>query len=209
MIIFYDVDTQRDFMNSDGALPVPGAEKIKPNLKKLTEYALKNKIQLVGSSDRHFEDDDELKEFPPHCMDGTMGLERIEETRTPELKIEYKYAPGKFRNFKCYELDEVINPPILPRITIEKQTTDVFSNPYTSKIFEMLDVKKAITYGVATDYCVKDAVLGMLDRGIEVYLVTDAIAGINENSAKKFLKRMYSKGAIPVKTAEVLGGDVP
>ena len=34
--IFYDVDTQNDFMKEDGALYVPGAESIKENLEKLT-----------------------------------------------------------------------------------------------------------------------------------------------------------------------------
>lgn len=205
MIVFYDVDTQKDFMDEDGALPVPGAEKIKPVLKELTEYALKNNVLILGSSDRHFKDDEELKIFPPHCMDGTKGMKRIEETTTPEIKIEHKYAPGKFRIYKNYELYEALRNP-LPRITIEKQTTDVFSNPSAEKVFEMLNVEKSIVYGVATDYCVKDAVLGMLKRGIEVYLVLDAIKGIDEEATKKSLEEMSVSGAKFVKSDEILNG---
>ena len=81
MFVFYDVDTQNDFMEKKGTLYISGSEKIKPVLKELTQYALNNNILILGSSDRHFEDDEELKTFPPHCMDGTWGMERIKETR--------------------------------------------------------------------------------------------------------------------------------
>lgn len=203
MIVLYDIDTQKDFMNKDGALYVPGAEEIKPNLKKLTNYALENKIKIIGSSDRHFKDDEELKKFPPHCMDGTLGAERIEETRTRELRIENKYAPGKYR--KENHIGELKDE--YPRITIEKQTTDVFSNPHAEKVFETLGIKEVVVYGVTTEYCVKDAVLGMLERNIDVYLVEDAIKGIDEKASEEALEEMYSRGAIPVKTKEVIGDE--
>ena len=59
-IIFWNVDTQKDFMNPDGALYVEGAESIKPNLKKLTEFARENNIFVVNTADFHFPDDKEL-----------------------------------------------------------------------------------------------------------------------------------------------------
>ena len=207
MMVFYDVDTQIDFMEESGKLPVPGANKIRPNLKKLTDYALGEGILILGSSDRHFEDDEELETFPPHFMDGTLGQERIPETKTSEFVIENKYATGEFRTYLDHHLDEVIDPPAFPRITIEKQKTDVFSNPYTEKLFEKLEVERAIVYGVATDYCIKDAVLGMIDRNVEVYLVEDAISGIDEKLTKESLEKMYNSGVKQIKTEEVLGGD--
>lgn len=202
--IFYDTDTQIDFFNEDGKLYIPGAKKIKPNLKKLTKYGLENNIKILGSADRHFLDDKELEEFPPHCMDGTLGAERIEETRTRELRVEYKYAPGKYRkkNYIGELKDEY------PRITIEKQTTDVFSNPHTEKVLRELGVEGVAVYGGATDYCVKDAVLGMLDRDIDVYLIEDAMVGIDEMKSKNALEEMKSKGAVPITTKKVLGGEL-
>ena len=38
-VIFWDVDTQYDFMKADGKLYVPDAEQLIPNLRKLTDYA--------------------------------------------------------------------------------------------------------------------------------------------------------------------------
>ena len=42
--IFWDVDTQYDFMMRDGKLYVQGAEGIARNLKALTEFARENDI---------------------------------------------------------------------------------------------------------------------------------------------------------------------
>ena len=38
-VLFWDVDTQYDFMRADGKLYVPDAERLIPNLKRLTDYA--------------------------------------------------------------------------------------------------------------------------------------------------------------------------
>ncbi len=95
MRIFYDVDTQNDFMNSNGALYVPGAESLKENIRLLTEYARAKKIKIAGSVDRHFgtekykEREGELHRwggpFPDHCMVGTKGELKINETRKLDL----------------------------------------------------------------------------------------------------------------------------
>ena len=50
-VIFWDVDTQHDFMDPDGKLYVKGAELIKPKLEQLTQYAHARGIQIVASSD--------------------------------------------------------------------------------------------------------------------------------------------------------------
>ncbi len=51
--IFWNVDTQVDFMNKDGKLYVQGAEEIKPNLKRLTDLAEKYKITVINTGDYH------------------------------------------------------------------------------------------------------------------------------------------------------------
>ena len=82
--LFYDVDTQRDFMLPGGALHVPGSENILPALKHLTDLARRRKIRRICSTDRHFPGDRELARnggpWPDHCMDGTAGQRKVEET---------------------------------------------------------------------------------------------------------------------------------
>ncbi len=86
-VVFWDVDTQHDFMRPDGKLYVPGAETIVPNLKRLTDYAHAHGIRIVASADDHVKGHRELSEqpdfretFPEHCMHGTPGQKKIPET---------------------------------------------------------------------------------------------------------------------------------
>ena len=77
---FWDVDTQRDFIDEDGRLAVPGAAEIVPNLRKLTDFATGHGIPIVASADAHSPDDPEFEQFPPHCVAGTAGEEKIAAT---------------------------------------------------------------------------------------------------------------------------------
>ncbi|MFQ6135391.1 MAG: cysteine hydrolase family protein, partial [Nitrososphaerales archaeon] len=100
-VVFWDVDTQYDFIYPDGRLYVKGAEDIIPNLERLTGYAQKHGIQVIGSVDYHSESDEEISRdpdyqetFPVHCMKGTPGQSKIEATRPKNpLWIDYtKYG---------------------------------------------------------------------------------------------------------------------
>ena len=175
MKIFYDVDTQNDFMNSDGALYVPDAELIKPNLAALTNYARERGIPILGSVDAHTEDDPEFKAFPRHCVKGTKGQEKVF--------------------------------PAIPRERyFEKQTIDVFTNPEAAEFLKKPNLTEAIMYGVATDFCVRAAVLGMQQRGIQCYVVEDAIKGVFQDKTKEALEEMVNAGAKFLTTKEVLEG---
>src|SRR5438045_8398512 len=90
-VIFWDVDTQYDFMKADGKLYVPDAEQLIPNLRKLTDYAHGHGIRIVASADDHVGEDVEISAtpdwkatFPPHCLRGTSGQRKIAETTLPD-----------------------------------------------------------------------------------------------------------------------------
>lgn len=208
MLVFWDVDTQKDFMTKNGKLPVPNATGIYSNLIYLRDYASRNDICVLGSVDRHFEDDDELKDFPPHCMDGTKGQAKIEITNIkPQTFVRSKV--GSFGRYEDYTNDEIlIDIKNYKQIIFEKQHTDVFTNRNVIKYLNQLRVAEAVVYGVATEYCVKEAVIGLLKLGIKVYLVTDAIKGIDKNNTNKALKEMKEKGTIFKTTQEIIEGEV-
>lgn len=184
--VFLNVDTQKDFMNKDGALYIPNVETIKPNLVKLTNFAKNNCIQVIATMDSHYgtekykDIETELQKwggpFPNHCMVGSPGWNQIDETKVDGT------------------------------IFIEKQNYDMFSNPKTEKIFDKTDRETIVIYGVATDYCIKAAVLGLLKLKYKTIVIEDAIMGVDKKTTKEALKGMESKGAIFKKTEDVLNG---
>jgi len=204
MLVFWEVDCQKDFMNPDGKLYIPGAEKIKPNLKRLTVYGVNNEI-ILASRDCHFDTDNELNTFPPHCMNGTDGYNNIKETATDSpLIIRDKVSTfGRYDNYPYDELHILLNTGH-KKIIFEKQHTDVFTNPNVVKVLRILGVLEAVVYGVATEYCVKDAVMGLLSRGINVRVVEDAITGLDIIAEYNAIVEMKKKGAEFVKTRDVL-----
>ncbi len=200
--IFWNVDTQYDFIEPNGALYVSGAETIKPSLEKLTRYARQKRIKVLGSVDAHTEKDPELQAnggpFPFHCLAGTPGQKHIPET-TPQNPL---YVQN--RSYSNAELEEILAHK--GEIIFEKQHYDVFTNPNTAEVLRRFGIKTAIVYGVATDYCDKAAALGLHKLGIEVYLVEDAIRPVTEEGGKQALRELYFMGVKPVTTAQVLEG---
>ena len=191
-ILFIDIDTQNDFMFKEGNLYVPDAERIIENLKKLTEFAYRNNIPIFSSVDSHTQDDPEFKQFPPHCIKGTEGQKKINETKIKEAlfipsdrTIEIDFT--KYRQF-----------------IFEKDKLSVFSNPNFEKAIEKIGKEIFVVYGVATEYCVKECVEGLLERNKNVYIVVDAIKGVDEKKGKKFLEYASSKGVISVTTSSLV-----
>src|ERR1700721_2856685 len=83
--IFWEVDAQRDFMLPGGKLYVPGAEKLLPNIRRLTDAARGGKVFLVSHGCFHAPNDPEFKIFPPHCVKGTAGAELVPEALTEKV----------------------------------------------------------------------------------------------------------------------------
>ena len=67
--VFFDIDTQIDFVYPSGALYVPGAEHILPVVGQLNRHA----PFLISTMDAHSQDDPEFQIYPHHCVVGTTG----------------------------------------------------------------------------------------------------------------------------------------
>ena len=74
--IFFDIDSQLDFLYPAGALYVPGAEHIVPAIARLNHYAAAHGIPVISTTDAHTENDPEFRDWPPHCVAGTTGQAR-------------------------------------------------------------------------------------------------------------------------------------
>lgn len=191
-ILFFDVDTQRDFVDATGSLSVPGAETIRPKLARLTRFALDKGLPLIATADAHAAGDPEFAQFPPHCVRGSPGQEKIAETALPRAAV----VPN-------HPLPESEIPLAGPWL-VEKTIFSAFGNPNIEALLRKLSPKLCAVYGVATDYCVKAAAEGLRERGYEVVLVEDAIAGVAEASTQAALESMAACGVRRTKTDQLL-----
>ncbi len=194
--VFWDVDTQHDFIDEDGSLAVPGGQQIVQNLARLTDFAVSNGIPIVASADAHAPDDPEFEEFGRHCVAGTSGQERIEQTRAPQAETA---DPERLERQLA-----ALRKGDLQQLVIEKQELDVFSVPLADTVVEALDAGRIYVYGVATEYCVLETALGLVARNQRVALVQDAVRGIGEREAAGALDRMRQAGVHLTETKSVL-----
>ena len=67
--VFFDIDTQIDFMYPSGALYVAGAERIVPIVAELNRKA----PLVISTMCAHTEDDPEFAIYGHHCVIGTVG----------------------------------------------------------------------------------------------------------------------------------------
>lgn len=184
---FFDVDTQRDFMVPKGRLYVPGARMVSTNIRRLVAHAAERGIRLFSSVDAHPKGDPEFKVFPPHCVVGTRGQEKIRGTVLPGRAV-VAMAPRLSRKALADALDH-------DQIIIEKQSYDVFDNPNTRALIRASGCTRFTVFGVATDYCVRAAVLGLCKLGHHVTVVEDAIRGVGPETTAKALSEMKQAGA--------------
>lgn len=175
-ILFWNVDTQEDFIDPEGKLYVNGAESIRPMLNQITAYAKANGIRVINTCDYHqinaveiSLNPDFITHFPPHCMANTPGASFISET-DPEnpLIIDWDSDLAIIPEF-----DDAVR---FRNIVIRKDAFDVFEgNQQTDKILRIINPECVFVYGVTTNICVDKVVVGLIRRGFKVYVFEDAI----------------------------------
>jgi len=122
--------------------------------------------------------------FPLHCIKRTVGAEKIPETPQEYIIVN----PGEYH--KIADAVENTTP-----IYFSKPTYDVFENQEITRFLKEHSVRKAFVIGVATDYCIKAAVLGMLNLGIHCYIQKSQIAGVDKKTTEEALNEMIVAGA--------------
>jgi len=182
-----------------GNLYVPGAERLIPNLNRLTNAAREDRVLIIGDVCVHAPDDPEFRKFPPHCVIGTPGAEIIPETRADRVL----FIPNRSSAIVPQDLS------IYQQVILEKQTLDVFDNPNTQIVLERVARftdrgAEIFVFGVVTEYCVRLAAKGLLERGRRVALVRDAIETLNAEEGAKTIEELKSLGARLVTTDQAL-----
>ncbi|MFH1400810.1 MAG: isochorismatase family protein [Nanoarchaeota archaeon] len=208
-IIGVNTDTLYDFMRDDdsfkGALSVPGARAIEPNLERLTELFERRGIQVINLADQHTEQSEEISTTPDykttynmHCKRGTKGTQFVpaSDPKDPYI-LDYTDAgfdPERVRSTR--------------NIVLYKDHFDAFhgppQSPHAEGVVQAISPDAAIIYGVATDVCVDYAVIGFARRVGHVYVVDDAIKELPYRPLEETLDRWDRiENVSRIKTADV------
>ncbi len=187
MDLLWIVDAQKDFIDPDGKLTVDAPIRVRIIMKNVLSWAKKNKFAIGYSQDWHEMSDEELSEspnfkqtFPEHCIAGTQGAELIPEISTTAI----------LNDFFC----------------IKKTVFNVWDENHgggkeLKDFVEKNNPENIYVMGVATDVCVKFAVLGFLEnyKDKNVYVIEDAVWGLSIDSSNNAIMEMKDKGAKLVK----------
>ena len=193
--IFWEVDVQRDFMLPGGSLYVLGAEKLLPNIRRLTDAARQGRVFLVSHGCFHPPNDPEFKTFPPHCVKGTPGSELVPEALTEKvLRVANETSAKLPEDWSKYQ-----------QVLLEKQTLNVFESRHAHELVQRLgNQAEFVVFGVVTEYCVSFAVKGLLERGRRVAVVQDAIETLKRDDGEKTVAEWKQLGARLTTTDQAL-----
>ena len=99
-------------------------------------------------------------------------------------------------------------PPIfraIQQILLEKQTLDIFESRHADELVTRLGPEaEFVVFGVVTEYCVRFAAKGLLERGRRVSVVQDAIETLNSEDGKRTITELQALGATFVTTEQAL-----
>lgn len=131
--------------------------------------------------DHHPADHSSFKEnggiWPAHCIQGTRGAE-IEESLAAFACEEMTFYKGRNRDTEQYSGFE---------------GTNNMGESLDDKLQE-LGARRVYVSGIATEYCIKATCTDLLAAGYEVYLLTDALAYVDEEGHEKAIAEMDGMG---------------
>ncbi len=211
-IILMDVDVQVDLCEPDGSLYVQGS----PNelYRRIVASATERKLPILGSVDSHAFDAWEFASnktpapsgpkpnFPDHCVKGTTGWLKVRGT----LPARFRFVPNQ-KGADTARLAVELSAGEVQGLYFEKEVYSLFANPNAESFLRAFVGNTSVTFavfGVATDYCVKAAALGLRERGYAVAVLTDAIRAITPDGERVALGEMAEAGCA-LTTADALG----
>lgn len=194
-LVFWEVDVQADFMLPGGKLYVPGAEKLLPNIRRLTDAARQGRVFLVSHGCYHVKDDPEFAIFPPHCVKGTPGARLVPEALTEKVvTVPNEPAASLPDDLSRYQ-----------QIVLEKQTLNIFESRHADELVKRLGPEvEFVVFGVVTEFCVRFAAKGLLERGRRVSVVQDAIETLNSEDGERTIAELQALGATFITTQQAL-----
>lgn len=171
------VDVQNDFCPG-GALAVPDGDRVVPVINELmAEFEL-----VLASKDWHPENSVHFDKWPKHCIKETEGAEFHPDLKIAKIdKVFLKGTKDKDDGYSAFEA----------------------TNLDLAQYLNEKEVKELYISGLAAEYCVKETALAAVKKGFEVYVIEEAIAGIDEDDVAAAFEEMREAGVEFVSAEEI------
>ena len=202
--LFWDVDTQYDFIMPDGGLYVEGADLLIPTISEIRAIALDSGCSIAASTDWHSPDNPEISEnpdfhltFPAHCLAGSPGAQRVGylgdlPLDTSDLEPR---NPAELEKLAAREQFHIV---------IRKEAISVFSNPNTASLVEFAAPGRIIVFGFTLDFCVRDTLQGLAQfPDVQLVLVQDAAKAVDPDSEGRVLDELQRAGVDMVRFSDL------
>jgi nicotinamidase-related amidase len=147
------IDMQRDFLDPGAPIATPGGLDLIPRINRLTTRARALEMPVIFTQEMHRADKSdfgiELEFEPPHCLEGTTGL---------DLAKELDVKAGDYR-------------------ILNKRRYDAFLGTDLETLLRSHRIENLLVTGVRTDICVTSTVQHARNLDFRCYVLRDCVTG--------------------------------
>jgi nicotinamidase/pyrazinamidase len=194
-ILFWDVDTQADFIMPEGKLYIPGAQTLVETISDIRRFALDQDYSMIASTDWHSPDDPEISDtpdyrttFPPHCLAHRPGAERVGYRGVVPMDIIDQSPAQRHYLHRLVAVGQY-------HIVLRKSAIDVFTNPNTIPLLHAIRPRVIVVFGVVLDFCVRLTVETLLrESTARLIVLSDAVKGLGAVPDKVILNEFRTQG---------------
>lgn len=193
--ILIDIDTQRDLFVADGKSCVRNHRRVLANIRRVMAWARKDHVRIISTAQVHLPEGHNGSKFH-FCLAGTEGVCKIPYTLRHH---HFTFDAGDATDVPREMLNEY------DQIILFKRTDDPFEEPRAERILTEVKASEFIIIGGPVETSVLSTVLGLLLRGKQVTVLTDAVGSLEKNAAEIALRKMQAKGARLVESKSLFG----
>ena len=194
--ILMDIQVQRDIFVPGGALYAPEHRKAAANIYRLFDWAKAGGVPVISSillvrAGRR----GPLSE-KPHCVEGTPGEQKLARTLLPRrLNMGFSHNADLPRDVFS-QVQQVI---------FESRDVDLFNHArFERLITELPEPCDFVLCGSSIALGIKQAVLGLRNRGHGIVIAEDAVVDLGHPLAEMSWLQILAKSARPLPTVQII-----
>ncbi len=165
--VILDLNTQRDFLSTDGACAIFQAEKLHDPLRRLFSFAHKMRLPIVSTRLHHQQMPDPQR-GPTRmvCTPGTPGYQKMPFTQL-RRRQEWPLDCGTDLPVEGFRLAQ--------QFIFDLPNLNLFECPRLDRLLSEWTVERFLIIGCPLEWTVRTAVLGLLQRRHKVAVLSDCL----------------------------------